>query len=104
MGTPATCATCHFSAFGSVDASHDTGERLTWYLFASKSERRPDWQANQVRMQRVCQEGMRILFERARGIPGLIVPMFRKILADSESNAPIDPLGLDDILQRWELT
>lgn len=54
--------------------------------------------------QRVCQEGMRILFERARGIPGLIVPMFRKILADSEPNAPFDPLTLDDILQRWELT
>ena len=55
-------------------------------------------------MQRICQEGMRILFERARGIPGLIVPMFRKILADSEPNTPIDPLTLDDILQRWELT
>ncbi|MBW2250578.1 MAG: hypothetical protein JRF60_08090, partial [Deltaproteobacteria bacterium] len=55
-------------------------------------------------MQRICQEGMRILFERARGIPGLIVPMFRKILADSQPNTPIDPLTLDDILQRWELT
>jgi type II secretory pathway predicted ATPase ExeA len=55
------------------------------------------------KMQLICPEGMRILFERARGIPGLIVPMFRKILADSPSNAPIDPLSLDDILQRWEL-
>ncbi len=55
-------------------------------------------------VQRICQEGMRILFERARGIPGLTVPMFRKILADSEPNSPIDPLTLDDILQRWELT
>ena len=54
-------------------------------------------------MQRVCQEGMHILFERGRGIPGLIVPMFRKILADTEPNAPINPLTLDDILQRWEL-
>ena len=55
------------------------------------------------KMQLICPEGMRILFERARGIPGLIVPMFRKILADSPPNAPIDPLSLDDILQRWEL-
>jgi len=55
------------------------------------------------KMQLICQEGMRILFERGRGIPGLIVPMFRKILADSEPNAPINPLNLDDILQRWEL-
>jgi len=55
------------------------------------------------KMQLICQEGMRILFERGRGIPGLIGPMFRKILADSEPNVPIDPLTLDDILQRWEL-
>lgn len=54
--------------------------------------------------KRICQEGMRILFERARGIPGLVVPMFRKILAESKPNAPIDPLVIDDILQRWELT
>jgi type II secretory pathway predicted ATPase ExeA len=53
--------------------------------------------------QLICQEGMRILFERARGIPGLVVPMFRKILADSEPNCPINPTTLDDILQRWEL-
>ena len=52
----ATCATCHISAFGGVDASHDIGERLTWYLFASISERRPDWQDNQARMQSVCRE------------------------------------------------
>jgi type II secretory pathway predicted ATPase ExeA len=55
------------------------------------------------KMQLICPEGMRILFERARGIPGLIVPMFRKILADSPPNDPINPLSLDDILQRWEL-
>ncbi len=56
------------------------------------------------KMQLICQEGMRIPFERARGIPSLIVPMFRKIMADSQPNTPIDPLSLDDILQRWELT
>ena len=27
---------------------------MTWYLFASISERRPAWQDNRVRMQRVC--------------------------------------------------
>ena len=55
-------------------------------------------------LQRICQEGMRILFERARGIPGIAVPMFRKMLAESQPNTPIDPLTIDDILQRWELT
>lgn len=32
------------------------GERLTWYLFAPISERRPAWQSNKVRMQNVCSE------------------------------------------------
>jgi hydroxylamine dehydrogenase len=49
-----TCATCHFSGFGSAGTTHDVGDRLTWYLFAPISERRPAWQDNMVRMQSVC--------------------------------------------------
>ncbi|MBN2392576.1 MAG: nitrate reductase, partial [Anaerolineae bacterium] len=37
----ATCATCHISGFGATGTSHDVGERLTWYLFAPVSTRRP---------------------------------------------------------------
>ncbi len=51
-----TCATCHMSGFGGAATTHDVGDRLTWYLFASVSERRPAWQDNKVRMQSVCQE------------------------------------------------
>jgi hypothetical protein len=51
-----TCATCHFSGFGASGTTHDAGERLTWYLFAPVSERRPVWQDNLVRMQNVCRE------------------------------------------------
>jgi hypothetical protein len=32
------------------------GDRLTWFLAASISERRPSWQDNMVRMQSVCFE------------------------------------------------
>ena len=49
-----TCATCHFSGFGSAGTTHDVGDRLSWYLFAPVSERRPTWQDNRVRMQGVC--------------------------------------------------
>ncbi len=52
----ATCAICHMSGFGATGTTHDVGDRLTWYLFAPISERRPAWQDNQVRMQSVCQE------------------------------------------------
>ncbi|MEN6410450.1 MAG: multiheme c-type cytochrome [Anaerolineaceae bacterium] len=51
-----TCATCHLSGFGGAATTHDVGDRLTWYLFAPISERRPTWQNNQVRMQTVCME------------------------------------------------
>lgn len=49
-----TCSTCHMSGFGTTGTTHDVGDRLTWYLFAPISERRPSWQDNQVRMQSVC--------------------------------------------------
>jgi hypothetical protein len=52
--TAPTCATCHMSGFGGTGSTHDVGDRLTWYLFAPISERRPTWQDNQVRMQEVC--------------------------------------------------
>lgn len=52
----ATCAICHMSGFGTTGTTHDVGERLTWYLFAPVSERRPAWQDNQARMQAVCLE------------------------------------------------
>ncbi len=51
-----TCAVCHMSGFGTAGTTHDVGDRLTWYLFAPISDRRPSWQDNQVRMQGVCQE------------------------------------------------
>jgi hydroxylamine dehydrogenase len=52
----ATCAICHMSGFGASGTTHDVGERLTWYLFAPISERRPGWQDNRTRMQNVCRE------------------------------------------------
>lgn len=52
----ATCATCHMSGFGAASTTHDVGERLTWYLFAPISKRRPAWEDNKIRMQSVCLE------------------------------------------------
>jgi hypothetical protein len=51
-----TCATCHLSGFGASGTTHDVGNRLTWYLFAPSSVRRPDWQSHSVQMQNVCHE------------------------------------------------
>jgi len=52
----ATCSICHMGGFGTSATTHDVGDRLTWYLFAPISERRPSWQDNKIRMQGVCLE------------------------------------------------
>jgi len=49
-----TCSICHMSGFGTSGTTHDVGDRLTWFLFAPISARRPAWQDNKVRMQGVC--------------------------------------------------
>ena len=51
-----TCALCHMSGFGATGTTHDVGDRLSWYLFASISQQRPSWQDNRARMQSVCYE------------------------------------------------
>jgi hypothetical protein len=52
----ATCSICHMSGFGDQPTTHDVGDRLTWYLFAPVSTRRPDWESNMAAMQGVCVE------------------------------------------------
>jgi hypothetical protein len=51
-----TCALCHMSGFGTTGTTHDVGDRLSWFLFASISQQRPSWQDNRARMQSVCYE------------------------------------------------
>ncbi len=52
----ATCAICHMSGFGDQPTTHDVGDRLTWYLFAPVSTKRPNWETNMAAMQGVCLE------------------------------------------------
>jgi len=54
--------------------------------------------------QRLCEQGLSALFEHAKGVPGLLLPLYRAILEHAGSdNDPIDPIALEDTLQRWDL-
>lgn len=53
--------------------------------------------------KRLCPEGLRLLFERGRGTPGLLLPMFRNVLRESPGKLRIEPHALENVLQRWEL-
>ncbi len=49
-----TCATCHMSGINNLDVTHDTSERLSYYLFAAVSDRRQNYRKAQINMKAVC--------------------------------------------------
>ena len=49
-----TCATCHLSGLDGLKVTHDTTERLSYWLFAPVSERRPAYARAQTEMQETC--------------------------------------------------
>jgi len=51
--------------------------------------------------QRLDEPALTTLFERAKGLPGLLLPMARAVFA--RTAGPLDPHTVDDTLERWEL-
>jgi len=49
-----TCATCHMSGLEGMKVTHDTTERLSFWLFAAVSEKRPTYLQGQAEMKEVC--------------------------------------------------
>ena len=49
-----TCATCHMSGLDGLKVTHDTTERLSYWLFAEVSEQRPGYLSGQTEMQETC--------------------------------------------------
>ena len=91
-----TCATCHISGFGGAPTTHDVGDRLTWYLFAPQSQRRPDWQANMTRMQSVCGECHSDAFVQTfySDADALVEEINRRVQLSDDTIAPAREAGL----------
>ena len=53
MSVP-TCSTCHMSGLEGLAMTHDTSERLSWYLFAAVSTKRANYDRAQAAMKDVC--------------------------------------------------
>jgi len=49
-----TCATCHMSGLEGLKVTHDTTERLSYWLFAAVSKKRPNYLRSQIQMKEVC--------------------------------------------------
>lgn len=52
--------------------------------------------------RRLCEHGIALLFEHAKGAPGLLLPIARQLLA-TQTKGNIEPEQVDDALQRWNL-
>ena len=91
-----TCATCHISGFGGTSTTHDVGDRLTWYLFAPQSQRRPNWEENMSRMQAVCSECHTDSFieEFYRDADALVEEVNRRVQVSNDTIAPAREAGL----------
>ncbi|MAG20569.1 MAG: multiheme c-type cytochrome [Candidatus Marinimicrobia bacterium] len=53
MSVP-TCATCHMSGLEGMNVTHDVTERLSWWLFAPISNKRPNYNLGQETMKNTC--------------------------------------------------
>lgn len=53
MSVP-TCSTCHMSGLEGMKVTHDTTERLSYFLFAAISTKRPGGDRGQIEMKEVC--------------------------------------------------
>ena len=54
--------------------------------------------------KRLCDQGLTALFERAGGVPGLLLPMYRAVLRRAGTGkGKIEPEQVDDTLERWDL-
>jgi hypothetical protein len=49
-----TCATCHMSGLNGMNVTHDPSERLSYWLAAEVSERRPNYAQAQATMKDLC--------------------------------------------------
>jgi hypothetical protein len=102
-----TCATCHMSGFGNQGGTHDVGDRLTWFLFAPISTRRPAWQDNATRMQSVCREchnGSFVgdFYKRADAATESVNAMIKEsdqILADARATGRVSKEPFDDPIE-----
>ena len=103
----ATCSTCHFSGIGGIGSTHDVGERLSYYLFAPISEKRPNFDAARGKMKAAClnchSEGhVKKFYEKADvtlARTNEVVKQSQDLVAALVKEGLLKPSGFEDPLQ-----
>lgn len=53
--------------------------------------------------KRLCERSLAALFEHAKGAPGLVLPLAKRVLAVASGKGKLEPEQVQDVLQRWNL-
>ncbi len=53
--------------------------------------------------RRLCERSLAALFEHAKGAPGLVLPLAKRVLAAVSGKGKLEPEQVQDVLQRWNL-
>jgi hydroxylamine dehydrogenase len=102
-----TCATCHMSGLEGQAVTHDTSERLSWYLFAEVSTKRPAFAQAQANMKEICLkchtksriEPFYAAAETQLASTNDIVQQAKKIMDDLHARGKLTPKPFDEPLE-----
>ena len=102
-----TCSTCHMSGLGGGPPTHDAGTRLSYYLFAEESQRRPTYRGGRDAMTAVCANCHAAtqttrFFEQAERVVETVnqrVHEGQAVMADLRGRGLLTPTALDEPIE-----
>ena len=102
-----TCATCHMSGLDGLKVTHDTTERLSYWLFAEVSEQRPGYLSGQTEMQETCLKchastNVNRFYTEAEAVVSAtndIVREIQELMADLRSEGLLTPETFDEAIE-----
>ena len=105
-----TCATCHMSGLEGMKVTHDTTERLSWYLFAAVSKQRPGYTRGQTEMKEIClkchtREPVEAFYRAAESVvvaTNQKVEAMQKVIAGLRQDGLLTPAPFDEPIEFLE--
>ena len=102
-----TCATCHMSGIEGLEHTHDTTERLSWFLADSISTRRPGYETGQKNMKATClkchaQGQVETVYRQAEAVVSSTnarVEKVRKLIDEMRAEGLLTPAPFDEPIE-----
>ena len=102
-----SCATCHMSGIEGLKVTHDVTERLSYWLFAPISKKRPNYTLSQANMKDVCTKchskpEIDTFYKNAEGVvreTNVKVAAAKKIIDDLKKEGLLTPTPFDEPIE-----